>query len=164
ELTRRSPSPQGDFLQLRLARAVRIELVEPRRGDPARRHAVDRDAPGADLPAQRLQPRGEPRAERVREGEMGARLLGRERRGGEEHDVRSLVRQRLGAREAEARRGAADERSAPVQPQIHVSGSSPELATTRVVIPPRAANSPSTSTKRGPPSATSRSSTSFTTS
>src|SRR5262249_35433697 len=83
---------------------------------------------------------------------------------GEEDDVRSLLGQRLGAREAESRRRAADERRPAAQSQIHDPGSSPELPTTPVVIPPRAANSPSTSTKRGAPSATSCSSTSFTTS
>src|SRR5439155_9621515 len=83
---------------------------------------------------------------------------------GEKDDVRALLGQRFGAREAEARRGAADERRAAAQSEIHDSGSAPELATTRVVIPPRAANSPSTSTNRGAPSATSWSSTSFTTS
>src|SRR5207253_6967306 len=88
---------------------------------------------------------------------------------GKEDDVRSLLSQCLGAREAEAGRGAADERGAPAQSEIHdppgapgarelrraspalpalpATGSCPELATTRVVMPPRAANSPSTSTK-----------------
>src|SRR5207253_5578664 len=77
---------------------------------------------------------------------------------GEQDDVRTLLRQRLGARQAEARRRAADERRAAAQSEIHESGNSPALATTRVVMPPRAANSPSTSTKRGAPSATSCSS------
>ena len=39
----------------------------------------------------------------------------------EEDDVRALLRERLGAREPEPGRGAADERGAPAQPEIHAA-------------------------------------------
>ena len=48
----------------------------------------------------------------------------------EEHDVRALLRKRLGTREPEPGRGAADERGAPAQSEIHVAtlSAAPELS------------------------------------
>src|SRR5207244_8776961 len=98
EFARCAPPPERDLLELLVARAARIELVESRCGDPTGRDTVDGDALRADLPAQRLQPPGEPRTERVREGEVGRRFLGRERRECDDPSGRAALK----VRQAEA--------------------------------------------------------------
>src|SRR5436853_2593 len=64
----------------------------------------------------------------------------------EHRHVRALLRERLRDREAHAGRGAAHDRRAALEAELHAVGSSPARATMRAVIPPRMLKLPSTST------------------
>ena len=103
-----APAAQRDLRELLRRSGRRVELVEPRRRDPAGRDAVHGDALRAELAASVFSQPVSAGPERVREREVRRRLLRRERADGDDPPGRAPLemRQRRGGR-ASRRAGTA---------------------------------------------------------
>src|SRR5262249_45587549 len=76
ELARTANPAERDLRELRRRQTVgAVDLGYPRRVDPPRRDAVDRDPVAPDLAREGLGPPGEAGPERVRQRQMRGRLL-----------------------------------------------------------------------------------------
>src|SRR5207237_10533742 len=75
EPARRAPAAQRDLGDVVLARAVRVQLREPRRLDPSGGDAVDRDPLRAELVRKRLEVAHHAGTDGVRETEVRGWLL-----------------------------------------------------------------------------------------